>query len=114
MLVSAPALAAALRTADQLPGGVFQPALNLDELVAMYRIAAGEGEVAAALRVIGDVGERLRRLRDAYGEWQRFEPEPYFDLRPQHAAELLHISERVTTVHAVCFVDALLPESFAR
>ncbi len=109
MLVSAPALAAALRAVDQLPGGAFQPALHLDELVAMYRIEAGAGEVASALRVLGDVGERLRRLGAAYGEWQRFEPEPYFDLRPHQAAELLHISERVTTVHAVCFADALLP-----
>ena len=109
MLVSAPALAAALRTVDQLPGGAFQPALRLDELTPMYRIEAGAGEAMAAVHVIESVGERLRRLRDAYGEWQRFEPEPYFDLRPQHAAELLHISERVTTVHAVCFVDALLP-----
>ena len=75
----------------------------------MYRIEAGAGEVASALRVIGDVGERLRRLGAAYGEWERFEPEPYFDLRPHQVAELLHISERVTTVHAVCFVDALLP-----
>ena len=109
MLVSAPALAAALRAVDQLPGGAFQPALHLDELVAMYRIEAGAGETTSAVRVIGDVGERLRRLGAAYGEWQRFEPEPYFDLRPHQAAELLHISERVTTVHAVCFVDALLP-----
>lgn len=102
-------MAAALRAVDQLPGGVFQPALRLDELTPMYRIEAGAGEAAAAVHVIETVGERLRRLRAAYGEWARFEPEPYFDLRPQHAAELLHISERVTTVHVVCFVDALLP-----
>lgn len=109
MLVSAPALAAALRTVDQLPGGAFQPPLRLDELTPMYRIEAGAGEAAAAAHVIEAVGERLRRLAAAYGEWTRFEPEPYFDLRPHQAAELLHISERVSTVHVVCFVDALLP-----
>jgi hypothetical protein len=109
LLVSAPALAAALRTVDQLSGGAFQPVLRLDELVTMYRIEPGAGEVASALHVISDVGERLRRLGAAYGEWQRFEPEPYFDLRPHQAAELLHISERVATVHAACFFDALLP-----
>lgn len=75
----------------------------------MYRIEAGAGEVAGAVRALDDIGERLRRLGSAYGEWQHFEPEPYFDLRPRQAAELLHISERVSTVHAVCFVDSLLP-----
>lgn len=75
----------------------------------MYRIEPGAGEVAGTVRAIEDIGERLRRLGSAYGEWQHFEPEPYFDLRPHQAAVLLHIAERVSTVHAVCFVDTLLP-----
>jgi len=77
----------------------------------MYRLAPGsvEEEAHAAAMLVGAVGERMQRLTQAYGEWQFFEPVPYFDLAPAQVERLTHISERVSTVHAVFFVDPLLP-----
>ena len=80
-------------------------------LTPMYRLAATTPavEATAAARLVGDVAARLQRLRLAYGAWEQFEPEPYFDLMPVHTAQLVHVVERVSTVHVTFFVDALLP-----
>lgn len=77
----------------------------------MYRIPAGDidAESHAATQLVGEVAERLRRLRNAYGEWRTFEPGPYFDLTPAQVSLLTRITERVATVHVVFYVDALLP-----
>ncbi len=115
LILSAPALAAALRTlgtaADPLPT---PPALEPHLLTPMYRVAAGEveQEAASAAHLASDIAERLRRLAAAYGEWQQFEVEPYFDLYGEQAELLVRVSERVSTVHVTFYVDALLP-SFA-
>lgn len=111
-LVSAPALAAALR--DPSRSSFILPAVDLFErrkLAPMYRIEAGDAaaEAASAARVVIDVAERLRRLALAYGEWTVFEPEPYFDLAPAHAAWLVEVAERVSTVHVAFYTDLLLP-----
>lgn len=85
--------------------------LDAQQLVPMYRLASGtvEDEAHAAAQLVNEVGERMRRLAGAYGEWRLFEPGPYFDLAPAQVALLIHLSERVSTVHAVFFVDPLLP-----
>jgi hypothetical protein len=77
----------------------------------MYRIGGDnvEQEAATAARLTSDLAERLRRLAGAYGEWRMFEPEPYFDLYGEQADLLVHIAERVSTVHVTFYVDALLP-----
>jgi hypothetical protein len=77
----------------------------------MYRISSGsvEQEAASAAHLVSDLAERLRRLVTAYGEWRTFEPEPYFDLYGEQAQLLVHIAERVSTVHVTFYVDALLP-----
>ena len=77
----------------------------------MYRLAPGtvEDEAHAAAQLVNEVGERMRRLAGAYGEWRLFEAGPYFDLSPAQVALLIHLSERVSTVHAIFFVDPLLP-----
>ena len=77
----------------------------------MYRLVAGSvaDEAHAAAQLVNEVGERMRRLAGAYGEWHLFEPGPYFDLSPAQVARLIHLSERVATVHAVFYVDPLLP-----
>lgn len=107
-----PALAAALRRAEQ--GAAIPPvdaALDARLLAPMYRLAPGsvEEEAHAAALLVGEAGERMRRLARAYGEWHLFEPGPYFDLAPAQVERLTHISERVSTVHALFFIDPLLP-----
>ncbi|MBK8046993.1 MAG: hypothetical protein IPK16_07615 [Anaerolineales bacterium] len=112
VIVSAPALAVALRRRSlSLNPAPLLPALEARSLPPMYRIdrRSVEAESAAAARVVVEVGERLRRLADAYGAWAFFEPEPYFDLQPAQTSLLVHVSERVSTVHVTFFVDALLP-----
>ncbi len=80
-------------------------------LAPFYRLRPGsvEEEGRAAAQLAGDVAERLRRLRQAYGEWQQFEPGPYFDLTEEQAALLTRVVERASTVHVVIYLDALLP-----
>jgi len=109
-ILSTPALAAALRTLGRAP---LPPPLVLEprQLSPMYRMTAGdvEQEATAAAHLAAEVAERLRRLSAAYGEWDQFEPGPYFDLQPEQAALLVHVAERVSTVHVSFYVDALLP-----
>ena len=111
-VVSAPALAAALRTVDRsLPPAPPTFAYEPRHLAPMYRLVALDldDEVAAAVHLASDVADRLRRLKAAYGEWQVFEPGPYFDLAEAQVAQLVHVAERVSTVHVTFFIDALLP-----
>lgn len=77
----------------------------------MYRIRKDNdtGEVDTAARVLGEVVERMRRLNDAYGEWQHFDIPAYFDLTESQTACLVRLSERVSTVHVTFYADLLLP-----
>lgn len=111
-IVSAPALAAALRSIGRAPlpapvGYVLEP----ERLVPMYRIdgTSMAAEAAGAAHLASEVAERLRRLAAAYGEWQTFEPEPYFDLPAVPCNHLVSVVERVNTVHVSFYMDALLP-----
>jgi hypothetical protein len=111
-ILSVAALAAALRR--WRPGDPFaeaSPVLSGRSLAPFYRLRPGsvEEEGRAAAQLAGDVAERLRRLRQAYGEWQQFEPGPYFDLTEEQAALLTRVVERASTVHVVIYLDALLP-----
>jgi hypothetical protein len=112
VILSTLALAATVRTLGQIAEvpstpSVLQPHL----LTPMYRVQEGtvEQEAASAARLVSDLAERLRRLASAYGEWQEFEVEPYFDLYGEQAALLVRVSERVSTVHVTFYTDALLP-----
>lgn len=109
-LSSSPAFAAALR-AMASPGGFAALWQSQSELVPMYRITGTDvnSEIDAASRVLSEVLERLRRLHDAYGEWQLFDIPAYFDLTESQAAALIHVSERVSTVHVTFYADLLLP-----
>lgn len=111
-IVSAPALAAALQSWRLYePFPPWHEALAPHALPPMYRLPAGSvaDEVQSATRLVGEVAERLRRLKRAYGEWRVFEPGPYFDLTPMQVALLTRVVERAATVHVIFFVDALLP-----
>jgi hypothetical protein len=120
-LVSAPALAAALRRVQrhQELATPMRTLLRHSPLVPLYRVGSGEAlqsiadEANAAAQMLVAVTERLRRLRAAYGAWDVFDAGAYFDLTPPQTARLVQISERVTTVHLLFFADALLP-SFQR
>jgi hypothetical protein len=111
-ILSAPALAAALRMLGRLDTLLpTPPVLEPHLLTPMYRISSGSvaQEAASAAHLVSDLAERLRRLAAAYGEWRAFEPEPYFDLYGEQAQLLVHIVERVSTVHVAFYADALLP-----
>lgn len=109
-ILSTPALAAALRTLGRTPLPPL-PVLEPRQLSPMYRLTAGdlEQEATAAAHLAAELAERLRRLNQAYGEWDLFEPGPYFDLQPEQTELLVHVVERVSTVHVCFYVDALLP-----
>jgi hypothetical protein len=98
-----------LGQAAELPPtpSVLQPHL----LTPMYRVQQGtvEQEATSAAHLVSELAERLRRLASAYGEWQEFEVEPYFDLYGEQAALLVRVSERVSTVHVTFYADTLLP-----
>ena len=72
-------------------------------------MATSSKRQVSAARLVSDLAERLRRLANAYGEWEEFEVEPYFDLYGEQTALLVHVSERVSTVHVIFFADAVLP-----
>lgn len=109
---SLPALAAALRRTNQgrLPTSSSER-LKSHDLVPQYQIAAGspEEEVRSAVQLVISTADRLRRLGEAYAEWGRFDPVPFFDLYPEQAELLVRVSERVSTVHVTFYIDLLLP-----
>lgn len=114
---SLPALAAALRRSDRrehLPAP-WHSLMRYDPLAPMYRIPAGavEAEAGAAVHVLLAVADRLRRLTTAYGEWEQFDASAFFDLSHARTERLVHIAERVTTVHVTVYTDQLLP-AFAK
>ncbi len=113
---SVPGLAAAFRLIHRWHPPVSSAARLLARpLVEAYQVPAGaeEREIRIAGQVIAAAADRLRRLAHAYAEWEVFDPCAYFDLYPEQADLLVHVSERVTTVHVTFYADLLLP-SFRR
>jgi hypothetical protein len=112
LILSAPALAAAIRTMDRTHF-MATPAefTRAERLPPMYHILAGDvaDEASAAAHVVSNVAERMRRLASAYGEWDHFDAAAYFDLSRPHAETMVRVVERVSTVHVVFYVDLLLP-----
>lgn len=78
----------------------------------MIQAKSEDAEARAAAHLVSEVAERLRRLGDAYGEWNPFDASAYFDLTDAQTARLVHIEERVNTVHVAFFVDPLLPSFY--
>jgi hypothetical protein len=113
---SVPGFAAAVRRSDQgtLPTSSVSQLLA-QPLVPFYQVEGGdlEKESSTAAHTIANVTDKLRRLANAYGEWQHFDAPAFFDLYPGQIALLLHIAERVSTVHITFYADLLLP-SFRR
>jgi len=113
---SLPGLAAGIRQTDHFALPVSVAAiLEQGVLVPVYQVEGdtAEREASAAAETIGVVADKLRRMMAAYGEWSVFDAPAYFDLYPAQTALLLHISERVSTVHVTFYADLLLP-SFRR
>ena len=109
---SLPGLAAGIRQTDRFALPVSVATLfEKSPLVPVYQVEDGtvEREISAAAETIGVVADKLRRLIGAYGEWHHFDAPAYFDLYPAQSALLLHISERVSTVHITFYADLLLP-----
>lgn len=111
-LRSTPALAAALR---QMNSGAIHfapvPLPKSQVLPPMYRLRSGTQaeEVEAAVRLVSEVAERMRRLTVAYAEWRDFDAPAYFDLPAAFSGQLVRVVERVSTVHIIFFADLLLP-----
>lgn len=111
-LRSAPALAAALRQMNRNAFHFAQVALPAPlSLPPMYRLRSGapNEEAEAAIRMVGEVAERMRRLTVAYGEWHDFDAPAYFDLPAAFSDQIVRVVERVSTVHIIFFADLLLP-----
>lgn len=112
LITSTPALAAALRTlaTDRFVRPIW-PEERRNALVPMYQVQHGDmtAEASAVAHVVVNVADRLRRLGDAYGEWQVFDAPAYFDLSLEQSAQLVKLSERVSTVHIRFCTDLLLP-----
>jgi hypothetical protein len=53
--------------------------------------------------------DRLRRLTNAYGEWNPFDAAAYFDFSRPQAELLVQVGERVSAVHTTLHADLLLP-----
>lgn len=109
---SLPGLAAGIRQTDRFALPVSVAALfEKSPLVPVYQMEDGavEREISAAAETIAVVADKLRRLVGAYGEWRSFDAPAYFDLYPEQTALLIHISERVRTVHVTFYADLLLP-----
>ncbi|MEM7131351.1 MAG: hypothetical protein AAF702_33870 [Chloroflexota bacterium] len=112
VIASIPALAAAIRQTHRLP-----PPLATTHLLfatppsSFYQIQAKtlEAEARAVGHLVSEVAERLRRLAEAYGEWERFDPAAYFDLSEMQAEYLVQVIERMSTVYVVFRIDAFLP-----
>lgn len=109
---SLPGLAAGIRQTDRFALPVSVASLfEQSPIVPAYQVEDGtvEREVGAAAETIGFAADKLRRLIGAYGEWRVFDAPAYFDLYPEQTALLVHISERVSTVHVTFYADLLLP-----
>lgn len=113
---SVPGFVAAVRRSDhgKLPISSTSQLLA-QPLVPFYQLDGGdlEKESSTAAHTIANVTDKLRRVASAYGEWQRFDAPAFFDLYPAQVTLLLHVAERVSTVHISFYADLLLP-SFQR
>jgi hypothetical protein len=111
-LTSVLAMAATLRGKKCTPGVESLHDLHRqDPVVPVYEVSGATvaEEATSALRVLDYVGDRLRRLHAAYGEWHDFDAGAYFDLSHAQAHRLVRVSERASTVHVTFFADLLLP-----
>lgn len=111
-LRSLPALGAALRQMNA--NFVYFSTIPLPArhtIPPMYQVRAGidDEECEAAVRLVGEVTERMRRLMTAYGEWREFDVPAYFDLPTDFSEQLVRVVERVSTVHIIFFTDLLIP-----
>lgn len=112
VITSIPALAAALReTCKQTQPLTASRHLFTEPPSPFYQIDAKtpDAEARAAAHLIQEISERLRRLTEAYGEWDKFEPSAYFDLSKAQAAHLVRVVERVSTVYVSFLADVYLP-----
>lgn len=112
---SIPALAAAIReTHSRAWPTSSSKELRHRPLTTFYLIQAksNEAEARAAAHLVSEVAERMRRLGEAYGEWDPFDPAAYFDLSEFQAEQLIHVEERINSVHIAFFMDPLLPSFY--
>lgn len=111
-LSSIPSLAAAIRESKTRGWPHSSTAQLLSEPFApFYQIQAKslDAEARAVAHLTCEIAERLRRMDNAYAEWNSFDPTAFFDMSQIQADHLIRVVERFSTVYVVFFVDALLP-----
>ena len=81
------------------------------KIAPMYQVKSGDiqKEAQSANHVIRQVTDRLYRLGAAYGQWDAFDIEAYFDLSERQAERLITLTEQRNSVHVIFFADLLLP-----
>ncbi|MCS6845675.1 MAG: hypothetical protein NZ528_15355 [Caldilineales bacterium] len=62
-----------------------------------------------AAQAVLELAQKLDRLPRAYPHWDAFEPGPYFDLYPVHAARFCRAEETARVVRVRLYADLLLP-----
>jgi|GEM_PF-1091838 len=105
-------LLSAARTLGSMAPSYAHPNASLfDRLAPMYEIQQGDSarEARSADHVIRQVTDRLYRLASAYGEWDEFDMEAYFDCTEEQAQRLIRIEEQEGTLQVIFFGDLLLP-----
>lgn len=105
-------LLGAARTMGQMDQSSAYPNANLlGRLAPMYEIRSGDlaREVRAADHVIRQVTDRLYRLAAAYGEWDEFDVEAYFDCTEEQTQRLICIEEQEGALQITFFADLLMP-----
>lgn len=60
-------------------------------------------------QAVAELGQKLARLKPAYGAWPLFEPGAYFDLHPCHVASLSRVEETRHIVRVRLYADLLAP-----
>lgn len=66
-------------------------------------------QVQRAAQAVLELAQKLDRLPRAYPHWDAFEPGPYFDLYPVHAARFCRAEETARVVRVRLYADLLLP-----
>lgn len=66
-------------------------------------------QVQRAAQAVLELAQKLDRLPRAYPHWDAFEPGPYFDLYPVHAARFCRAEETGRVLRVRLYADLLLP-----
>ncbi|RME85199.1 MAG: hypothetical protein D6775_03420 [Caldilineae bacterium] len=113
MPTSLPALAVQIAYPDQ-SWPCYSVVQNLLKrpFVPAYRVpyrGPRERRICRLADAVALLAERLERLSEVYPYWRRFEPGPYFDLRPEQLQAMVRIERLGATLDVTIHADLLSP-----